>query len=113
MRHYTIPLTPEAQSLGITLAGKEYRLTVRWMDAPEQGATAQQTIAGTWLLDVAEPENAAPIVKGLPLVAGCDLLEPFAYLDFNGELWLDSDVPATQENLGEAVKLVFSVEDVE
>lgn len=99
--YYTIPLDPEPQSFGITLAGKEYRLTVRWFAAEEGG----------WHLDIQEPDNAAPLIMGLPLVTGCDLLEQFAYLDFGGELWVDSDLPAALDNLGAEVELVFVVRD--
>jgi hypothetical protein len=123
--YYTIPLKPEPQSFGITLAGKEYRLTVRWFDAPEQadpagprsGASgdslpAQQDISGTWTLDIEEPEKAAPIVMGIPLVTGCDLLEQYSYLEFSGELWVEGELPPTLENLGSEVELVFIVQEV-
>ena len=99
--YYTIPLRPEPQSFGITLAGREYRLTVRWMDALEAG----------WMLDIQTPENAAPIVMGIPLVTGCDLLEQYAYLEFGGELWVEGEMPATPDNLGTEVELVFVVEE--
>lgn len=100
---YTIPLKPEPQSFGITLAGKEYRLTVRWFDAPEAG----------WTLDIEEPDKAAPIVMGIPLVAGCDLLEQYEYLQFGGELWVEGELPPALDNLGSEVELVFIVEEKE
>lgn len=102
-KYYRIPLSAEPQSFGITLAGREYRLTLRFMDAVEGG----------WQLDIEEPEKAAPIIMGLPLVAGCDLLQQFAYLEFGGELWLDSELPATVDNLGSEVDLLFVVREVE
>lgn len=101
--YYTIPLSPEPQSFGITLAGKEYRLTVRWFVADDGG----------WHLDIQEPENAAPIIMGIPLVTGCDLLAQYAYMEFGGELRVDSELPATLENLGADVELVFIVEENE
>ena len=101
--YYTIPLKPEPQSFGITLAGKEYRLTVRWFDAPETG----------WTLDIEEPEKAAPIITGIPLVAGADLLEQYDYLEFGGELWVEGELPPTLENLGTEVELVFIVEETD
>lgn len=100
---YTIPLRPESQSFGITLAGKEYRLTVRWFDAAEAG----------WTLDIEEPDKAAPIIMGIPLVTGCDLLEQYAYMEFGGELWVEGELPPTLENLGSEVELVFIVEEPE
>lgn len=101
MVDYIIPLTPEPQSFGITLAGQELRLTVRWLDTIEAG----------WALDIFEPENAAPIVCGIPLVAGCNLLDAYGYLDLGGGLWLDSELPPTLENLGENVQLCFVTEN--
>lgn len=101
--YYTVPLKPEPVSFGITLAGKEYRLTVRWFDCPEGG----------WHLDIEEPEKAASIVMGIPLVTGADLLEQYAYLQFAGELWVEGELPATLENLGTEVELVFIVEEAD
>ena len=98
--YYAIPLIAEQQSFGITLAGKEYRLTVRWFDAPEAG----------WTLDIEEPDKAAPIVMGVPLVTGCDLLE---HLEFGGELWMEGELPPSLENLGSDVELVFVVQEAE
>lgn len=101
MRVYTVPLSPLPQSFGIVMAGKEYRLTVRWFDAPEGG----------WTLDIAEPDNAAPIVSGIPLVTGIDLLWSYAYLDWGGGLWVDAELPPTLENLGADVDVIFVVEE--
>lgn len=99
MRIYTVPLSPVPQSFGIVLAKKEYRLTVRWFAAPEAG----------WVLDIAEPGNAAPIVSGIPLVTGIDLLWSYAYLEWGGQLWVDSELPPTLDNLGTEVDLIFVV----
>jgi hypothetical protein len=103
MAVYIIPLTPEPQRFGIALAGKEYRLTVRWFEALEGG----------WVLDIDEPEGRAPIVAGIPLIAGADLLEQYKYLGFGGELWIDGALPPTVDNLGQGgAELVFITEDV-
>ena len=48
---------------------------------------------------------------GIPLVTGCDLLEQYAYLEFGGELWVEGEMPATPDNLGTEVELVFVVEE--
>lgn len=101
--YYAIPLKAEPQSFGITLAGKEYRLTVRWFDAPEAG----------WTLDIEEPDKAAPIIMGIPLVTGCDLLEQHSHLEFGGELWVEGELPPTLENLGSGVELVFVVQEAD
>lgn len=92
-----IPLTPQAQSFSIVLSGCEYRMAVRWFDAVEGG----------WHLDIQEPDNAAPLLLGLPLVAGCDLLGPYTYQDYSGGLRISGEFPATPENLGTEVRLLF------
>lgn len=100
MQYYTIPLSPEPQSFNITLGGKDYRLTVRWLEAFEAG----------WVLDIEDPEKELSLIMGLPLITGGDLLEPFSYLNFGGELWLNALLPADFNNLGSAEKeLVFAV----
>jgi hypothetical protein len=99
--YYTIPLAPEPQSFGITLAGKEYRLRVRWFE----------TEAGGWHLDILSQDGASAILAGVPLVTGCDLLEQHAYLGLGGELWVDSSFPPTLDNLGDGADLVFVVEE--
>ena len=101
MTDYIIPLTPDPQSFSIVLAGREYRLTVRWFAVDEGG----------WVLDIAEPDNAAPILAGLPLVTGCDLFEQYGYLGFGGMLWVASDLPPSLDNLGKDVDLVFTVKE--
>lgn len=99
--YYTISLTPEPQSFGIALAGREYRLRVRWFDAPEGG----------WHLDILTPDGAGAILAGVPLVTGCDLLEQHGHLDLGGGLWVDAVLPPTLDDLGVGVDLVFVVED--
>lgn len=96
---YIIPLTPEPQAFGITLAGRELRLTLRWLEVDEGG----------WVLDIHEPESAAAIVCGIPLVGGVDLLEPYEYLSLGGELRISSDLPPTMGNLGDGVDLLFII----
>lgn len=100
MADYRIPLTAESQSFTVSLAGVEYRLTVRWVEADEGG----------WVLDIALPDNGGDLVVGIPLVTGCDLLAPYDYLGIGGGLviWADgSDLPATADNLGDGVDLYF------
>lgn len=130
MADYRIPVSPEPQRFSITLAGREYLVTVRWFGVPElargdeqaaksgqrRGASAdslpaQQDFFGGWLLDIAEPDRAAPILMGIPLVTGCDLLAPYGYLGIGGGLVVDSLYPPTLENLGAGVELVFTTNE--
>lgn len=106
MALYEIPLTPEPQSFGISLAGRELRLAVRWVE------TLCADAPGGWLLDIFDaPDDLAPLVCGIPLVAGCDLLRPYAYLELGGSLMLSGDMPPTLSDLGEGVLLLFETEE--
>lgn len=81
MAAFQIPLTPQPQRFAIQLAGVTYNLTIHWCGPAGDG---------TWVLDIADSENA-PLVQGIPLVTGADLLAQYAYLGFGGELWVQSD----------------------
>ncbi|WP_281659636.1 phage baseplate plug family protein [Microvirgula aerodenitrificans] len=88
-----IPLTPDPQRFTITLSGVDYRLTVRWREA----------VDGGWTLDIADAAGT-PIVRGIPLVTGVDLLKQYRYMGFPGGLFVlttdDLAAPPTFENLG-------------
>ena len=106
MALYEIPLTPEPQAFSITLAGRELRLVFRWAESLEPD------VPGGWLLDILDaPDDTAPLVCGIPLTAGCDLLAPYGYLEFSGALYLDGEDPPAQDNLGEGVCLLFETEE--
>jgi hypothetical protein len=98
---YEIPLTPDSQHFTITLAGVVYNLALTWR-------------SGTgWVLDIADT-NDAPLVSGIPLVTGTDLLGQFGYLGIGGKLivLVDGDIAAvpTYDNLGTEGKLYFVTE---
>lgn len=104
MAVFEIPLSPQAQTFDITLGTKTYKLTVAWNDAP----------SGGWVLDIADA-NDVPILTGIPLVTGANLLEQFDYLDLGGELQVQTDfdlnaVP-TFGNLGVTSHLYFITSD--
>jgi len=99
MTPYEIPLSAAPQSFLIALSGTTYALTVKW-----NGVNA------AWTLDIASADGT-PIVSGIPLVTGVDLLEPFQYLGIGGSLLVQSDndpneVP-TFESLGTTGHLYF------
>lgn len=93
MTFYEIPLTREPQTFNITLNEKEYTITNKWNE-----------FSG-WIIDI------EGYLHGIPLVTGCDLLEPFQDLAFGGSLivYTDgiSDAIPTLENLGADSKLYF------
>ena len=99
-----IPLTnyPE-QTFRITLDGVALNCRVYWC---AYDATCQELmgddIAGQWRMDFTDGESIE--VNGMALVAGCDLLEPFAF-DRLGGMWLEAD--CAREDLGELFRLLY------
>lgn len=96
---YEIPLSPNAQTFGILLGGAAYNLTVKW--------NAQNS---AWTLDIAD-NSSNPLVCGIPLITGADLLAQYAYLGISGSLVCQTDnnpdaVP-TYDNLGTTGHLYF------
>jgi hypothetical protein len=98
---YLIPLQPTNQTLQVTLGGKQYTLTMRWNEMAE-----------AWTLDIADAEGS-PIVTGISVITGVDLLAPFAYLNFGGQLVAqtanDTTAVPTMQNLGSSGNLYFVV----
>lgn len=94
-----IPLSSDGQIFTITLSGTDYTMTVQWRNA-----------ISMWLLDVADA-SGNPLVSGLPLVTGANLLEQFGYLGFQGGLWVqgadDPDSLPTYDDLGTGSKLYW------
>lgn len=105
---YRIPLTSGPHSFGIVLAGRALHFSLHWR-------AGGQGFAGAWLLDICEAEKTAPIVCGIALVTGCDLLAPYAHLNLGGALWVRSanEEPFNWSNLGggEAELLFMPYED--
>lgn len=108
MALYEIPLSPDPQSFGIALSGRELNLAVRWAESLCPDAR------GGWLLDIYDtPDDLTPLVLGIPQVAGCDLLAPYGYLNLGGKLMISGNEPPTLDNLGESVLLLFETEDAD
>lgn len=101
MAVYEIPLDPQPQTFAISLANVVYNLTVKWNDQ-----------RGNWFLDIADSSNN-PLIGGIPLTTGNDLLAQYAYLGFGGQLQVQTDhntnqIP-TYDNLGISSHLFFIV----
>lgn len=95
---FKIPLGAGAQSFVVPLAGVSYRMLLRWCASNATPA---------WVLDIST-EAGAPLVRGLPLVTGCDLLSQHAHLGIGGGLYVVSDTdPPTFDSLGTTTKLYF------
>ena len=100
MTVYEIPLSPQPQRMTIALAGVTYRMRFHYANVDQGG----------WLLDIGDA-NGVPLVAGMPLVTGADLLAQFPDLGFGGKLFVVSDgdpsaVP-TFEDLGVTSRLYF------
>jgi hypothetical protein len=96
---FEIPLISVPQKFGISLAGIFYNMTVRW-NAP----------GACWMLDIADVDEV-PVLAGVPLVTGVDLLDQYGYLHFGGQLRVatdfDLEAPPTSSNLGTQSHLYF------
>lgn len=91
---FEIPLSPQSQVFNIVLSGTTYRLTFKWNTDP---------FGGGWFMDIAN-SSSVPLIQGIPLVTGADLLAQFEYVGIAGQLIVQTDhntdaVP-TYVNLG-------------
>ena len=99
-----IPTSPMPQRFLITLsAGQTYQLVTQYRDAPEAG----------WTLDIGEP-NGTPVISGIPLVTGVNLLAQYQHL-IVGSLFVLSDVETWAvpgfSDLGVSSHLYFDGDD--
>lgn len=94
-----IPTSPQSQQFSITLGTVTYNVTLKW-----------NYIANAWVLDFADIDNN-PILQGVPLITGADLLEQYAYLNFAGQLIAQTDnnpdLPPSYATLGSDANLYF------
>lgn len=96
---YEIPLSAQQQTFRVQLAGITYRLSVRW-----------NGMQGIWFIDI-DTDAGAPIVHGIPMITGADLLGQYQHLGLGGGLYVltdgDPDALPTYDGLGTASKLYF------
>eukprot|EP01037_Dinobryon_pediforme_P020830 gene20830-21542_t len=100
---YEIPLQPAAQVMSIQLGTVTHQLSLQYRDISEGG----------WILDIAD-DAGEPIVCGIPLVTGVDLLAQYSHLGIGGGLFVVTDgdtyaVP-TYANLGQTAHLYWTME---
>lgn len=96
---YKIPLLPQTQQFEISLLGITYNLMVVWNAA-----------ANAWILDILDALQV-PVLTGIPIVTGVDLLGQHRHLNIGGGLVALSspdqfDVP-TLTSLGDSSQLYF------
>jgi hypothetical protein len=103
MAIYQIPLTNTNQTLQTSLLGVVYTLVVCW-----------NALANLWYLDINDVNNN-PILNGLPMTAGVNLLKQFGYLGIGGALVAQNVVnpndPIGYSDLGQTGFLLFLVAD--
>lgn len=104
MAVFEIPLSPQPQTFDIQLVNTTYRLTFYWNNAP----------SGGWMLDVAD-SNDVPLISGIAVVTGANLLEQYDYIMIGGALQVQTDfdlnaVP-TFQNLGVTSHIYFITPD--
>jgi hypothetical protein len=87
------PLQNAAQIFTITLSGTTYTFTIQYRNISQGG----------WVMDIGDVNNN-PIVQGIPLVTGVNLLDKYQYLGFVGGIYVqtttDPDAVPTFTNLG-------------
>lgn len=101
MNAYEIPLNPsQNQTVSAVLLNVTYRLTLQWREG-----------AQCWFLDIAD-DAGDPLVQGIALVTGSNLLHQHQYLAIGGGLVVmcdtGTDAP-TFDNLGQSSHLLFVV----
>jgi hypothetical protein len=99
---YTIPLQVGVpQAFPITLGGVSYQLTFQYRN---------DSVAPGWFLDISD-DQGNPIVQGIPLVTGRNLLAQYGYLGFLGGLYVQTidnpDAAPTFDNLGNDAQLFW------
>lgn len=89
---YKIPLSDKPQRFSITLGGVDLRMTLAYRNV-EQGG---------WTLDIADAQGS-PLISGIPLVCGADLLAQHASVGIPGRLYWqgapDPDQPPSFEGI--------------
>lgn len=96
---YEIPLKSVPQTLSTKFPnGVEYQLTLDYLFTPDD----------CWILDIADAQGN-PLVRGIPLVTGVDLLEQYGYLGFGCQMICTTDGDANAKprfyNLGSTAHL--------
>lgn len=103
MSAFPLPASATAQSFFIQLDNISYKITLRW-----------NAVAVCWVMDIADFEEE-PMVQGIPIVTGTDLLAPYAYLGIGGGIVAltegNPDAVPTFENLGNGGDVFFVTDD--
>ncbi len=100
MTVYSIPLYSGAQQFQVSLENRTIQIRLIWREAE----------GGGWFMDLSETDGT-PILAGLPLRCGYNLLEQYQYLGLGKMMCLidgdDSHEP-TYEDMGSTLKLYWT-----
>ena len=77
---FLLPLTNTPQRFEIELDGRLFILQCVWNEE-----------APAWMLDLYDAETGEALFRSAPLVAGVDILKPYAYLGIKGQLFVYTD----------------------
>ncbi len=96
---YEIPLSSKPQILSVQFPNKvTYQLRLLYLFTPND----------CWMMDISDA-NGNPIVCGIPLLTGADLLEQYDYFGFGCSLYCTTDgdltAPPAFYNLGSTAHL--------
>ncbi|QNT79188.1 phage baseplate plug family protein [Entomobacter blattae] len=99
--YYEIPLAATPQLFTLSLNGIAYRFQFIWRD----GCFAN------WFFDVSTANNS-PVLHGVPLIEGADLLAQYGYLNFGVQLYcVFSEQKVEFAGLGSVQRLYVGVEN--
>jgi hypothetical protein len=76
---FEIPLTPRPQTFQVVLRGVTYSWRLYWLVPAE-----------CWVVNIADV-TGAPIINGVPLLPGSNLLGQFGYVGIGGALFVFTD----------------------
>ena len=85
MNVYYVPLRDGPQTLTIAMSGVVYQLRIRYSARTD-----------LWVLDIADADGNS-LVRGIPMVTGCDLLHQYRHLGFGGALVVRNAVTGTDD----------------
>lgn len=93
-----LPLQSGPQTYDIVLSGIDYQLTFTYHDALDMG----------WTLDVSFADGS-PIIAGIPLVCGSDLLAQYQHLNLGGALIVlnANQMAPTYADMGTSLVLLY------
>lgn len=72
---WEVPLVPHAQKVRVAIGGIFYTLHLKY-----------NSVCDCWMMDINDTSDAIPIVHGVAVVTGTDLMGQFRYLGIGGGL---------------------------